>query len=445
MPDCKGWWVCRLEGDETPAGCFCILHSPDPEKNQEAFRTALAAHEHDKGGVFKEFVFPSSVAAADFDTESNLNFNGASFLGDVDFDHAIFKGQVNFGSARFYGTTSFIGTTFEGWVNFSLAKANFAMFKQNSFLADVAFNSTTFHADVYFDETHFGAAASFNDARFEGDARFWNSRFSGVADFRWATFGGPASFSEVQFASSVVFAPRPAREGTPPTPIFTGTELEFTGVRMARPDAVAFRDADLRQVLFENTDLRSIEFTGIRWPTTCGRICVFDEIRALKNEQTRPTLDALERMYRELKQNFETRHDYERAGDFHISENEMRRRNPGTPTGLKCLLTLYWLLSGYGERYGRPLICAAVLLFGVTAAELQQGVVDRHTHQSLSIARARDWLALAHYNLRTILLLRPTNLDLPSELARVFDTFLSIAGPLVIGLFALSLRQRLRR
>jgi len=55
----------------------------------------------------------------------------------------------------------------------------------------------------------------------------------------------------------------------------------------------------------------------------------------------------------------------------------MQRRNPATPWGLKVLLWLYCLVSGYGERFLRPLLCALVLLIGATVAYLCWGLAPK--------------------------------------------------------------------
>jgi hypothetical protein len=44
----------------------------------------------------------------------------------------------------------------------------------------------------------------------------------------------------------------------------------------------------------------------------------------------------------------------------------MRRQNPDTARGLRFFLTLYWLFSGYGERYLKPLVWAGLLFVGST-------------------------------------------------------------------------------
>ena len=63
---------------------------------------------------------------------------------------------------------------------------------------------------------------------------------------------------------------------------------------------------------------------------------------------------------------YEDRRDYERAGDFHYGEKEMRRRNKETAWGLRIFLWLYRLFSGYGERYLPPLFWAGLLFVGST-------------------------------------------------------------------------------
>src|SRR5438105_11895508 len=112
------------------------------------------------------------------------------------------------------------------------------------------------------------------------------------------------------------------------------------------------------------------------------------------------------------------------------------------------MLHLYRLLRGYGERYARPFLWSTVLLVLSTAAELFLGthLVSHppNVASDLTLSRAGDWFRVLQYNLRTMLLLRPTGLDW-SDGARFIDTIQSVAGPLLVRLFALALRQRLRR
>ena len=102
------------------------------------------------------------------------------------------------------------------------------------------------------------------------------------------------------------------------------------------------------------------------------RLAVYDEIENLKRLKSERDKDKAkkikisfideERIYRDLKNNYQNDKDWERAGDFHYGEKEMRRKNPNTDLIHRFFLTLYWILSGYGERYLRPLFWTIFIL-----------------------------------------------------------------------------------
>jgi hypothetical protein len=174
-----------------------------------------------------------------------------------------------------------------------------------------------------------------------------------------------------------------------------------------------------------------------------GRSRVYDEDAPLAADETR-AWGQIEELYRGLKQNHEERRDYERAGDFHYGEKEMRRKNPDTPIGLRALLTCYWLLSGYGERYWRPLIWTGILLAACTLGYLVLGLSPRGGGPKLAVSNWVDWFRAAHYGFRVMALLRPDDL-VPIGYATLVNTVQSVLGPLFLGLFALAVRQRLKR
>ena len=119
-----------------------------------------------------------------------------------------------------------------------------------------------------------------------------------------------------------------------------------------------------------------------------------------------------------------------------------KTRRPRAP--LRFFLTLYWLLSGYGERYLRPLISAAVILICSTALYLALGLYPINKLAPLAVTNGLDWLRALHYSFRVMALLKPDDL-VPSERAQIINTIQNIAGPLLFGLFALALPQRLKR
>lgn len=82
----------------------------------------------------------------------------------------------------------------------------------------------------------------------------------------------------------------------------------------------------------------------------------------------------MEHLYRQLKQSYEDQRGNERASDFHYNEKEMRRLNPNTRRSVRFFLILYWLVSGYGEHFLRPLLWASGLLVVSTLAYLFWGL-----------------------------------------------------------------------
>lgn len=221
-------------------------------------------------------------------------------------------------------------------------------------------------------------------------------------------------------------------------------------------DVLIFRDADLGKVSFMATDLREAEMTNVDWheivwpkkmPKTLRwlrskRFGVYDEDSLLKSGTD--FFPHVERLYRELKQNYEDRKDYERAGDFHYGEKEMRRRNPKTSWGLWFWLTVYRLIGGYGERWVRSLVFAAILWIICTVTYLLSGLSNKDEGYRLVLTNGWDFLQSAHYSLRVMTLLKPEDL-VPVGFGKVINTVQILLGPVLIGFFALALRQRLKR
>ncbi|MEW6114339.1 MAG: pentapeptide repeat-containing protein, partial [Thermodesulfobacteriota bacterium] len=305
---------------------------------------------------------------------------------------------------------------------------------------------------------------------FTGDADFGSAEFTQGADFHGATFSeggnfidtkfaGPSNFSSAEFLGRMFFA-----SNDKDVPIFSGVEIDFRSVYINPLDVLIIHDADLRRCKFQGTDLRKAAITGVRWSpipfseTFCRHLClcqrtgtrfcrlgVYDEISPLSLEQTR-SWSHIERQYRELKQNYEDRRDYERAGDFHYGEKEARRNkeNRDTPPGLRLWLTLYWLVSGYGERYWRPLLWALVLLLVSTYCYIQWDLLHLKVKGPFA-DRIIHWWDAGLYSLRVMTLLKPSNFDPVLFWGHLIYVAQSLLGPLLLGLFALALRQRLKR
>jgi hypothetical protein len=230
--------------------------------------------------------------------------------------------------------------------------------------------------EANFEAAAFSAGVDFSETTFAAVADFLSTTFSGRVRFLYTTFATEACFQRSQFRGSTLFTGLQAAEAHQLCPLSpVASHLDFSDLVIESPESFSFRHMDLRACRLLNTDLRKIELTGVRWPQKGARQIVYDEI-APGPPQGYPW-EQLERLYRELKQNYADRRNYPRAGDFHYGEKEMQRRNPTTPRSLKVFLWLYWLVSGYGERFLRPLLCALALLTVATVAYLLCGLVPK--------------------------------------------------------------------
>jgi uncharacterized protein YjbI with pentapeptide repeats len=394
----------------------------------------------------------ASFGAAHF--EKGVEFGGATFTNEAVFDYAVFRAGasfpgVEFAGARFTeavfrGGAVFAGATLSGPVAFGKARFDdTATFDETTFRAAAAFDAAEFSKPATFIGATFAEATSWAGARFRAGVDFARVRFGRGADFRETAFEqGVVSFRRGVIGGPTVFTPR--EEAGRVVRVFQGIDLDFREVAVDPPEALALRDVDLTRARLLDTDLRKAELTGIAWPNVGGRPGVFDELAAPEPPEDR-AWSRIEQLCRTLKQSYEDRRDYERAGDFHFAEKEARRRNPATSWGSRLLLTLYWLISGYGERYLHPLFWAVALLSAGTAAYLLLGIEARGSSAGrLDPRRLASWLRTMLFSLETMALLKPTDL-VPAGAARFVQTVQSLLGPLLLGLFALALRQRLRR
>jgi uncharacterized protein YjbI with pentapeptide repeats len=465
MPPCKYHRICgrdALNGED-----LCILHSRSPEKDKKAFDEALEEHRKGKGDNFSYFVFP---ALADF--------SKTEFKERADFMLVWFRDESRFDEAKFSGMANFTGTLFDGKTRFQETKFNNGAVFSAQFADGAEFNAAQFDSRTSFSSAKFNqsAQASFQHAQFTGKTDFFSSTFGETA-FMWARFTGPveffhtkfigkANFAATEFASQCRFINVQFNSGanfhgarfTAQTliatiselggyglpAVFSGGEVDFRDVTIYPLDTISIRNADLGQSRFLGTDLRKAEFVGVKWPKKGGRFRVHDEDAQLSEGQTRAWHD-IEHLYRQLKQNYEDRKDYERASDFHYGEKEMRRKNPETSRGLWLLLILYWLVSGYGERWIRPLVWAAALLVVCAILYLFLGVSPKNGGAALAWTSGRDWLESLLYSFRVMTILRPDDLVPVGLTAKFLSAIQSILGPIILGLFALAVRQRLKR
>jgi hypothetical protein len=489
---CKYYAVCDQYIESNPVDGLCILHSIDATKDADAFAEALATHREHHGDNFTAFVFPGEVDFGGATFSGAASFSGATFSKHAFFSGATFSERANFDGVMFSGLAFFGGATFSKQAEFSMARfskgahfdkatfsngANFgdatfsesANFTVAAFSEGADFTMVTFSEGADFTGVTFSEGANFTVAAFSESTYFTGATFSESADFFGATFGKDANFTgatfsesanfhEATFSGRTLFGGRPGDAQT--GRIFAGTAVDFRQVVINPPDVITFLGADLTTCQFLDTDLRKVQLVDVEWPWKRGRVwphmgrrvLVYDAIAPIETgDGDKRPWSRIERLYRELKQNYEDRRDYERAGDFHYGEKEMRRRNPDTAWGLWLFLTLYRWFSGYGERYLLPLFWAGLLLVGATIGYMCLGLHPKEAELKLARGGAklaltswRDRLQGVDYSLRVMTLLKPDDWE-PVGYARYIRTFQTLFGPLFLGLFALALRQRLKR
>ena len=440
-------------------------------------------------GQFSHGIFAETVKFTGARFEGKVEFTGAKFFKQADFVDAEFLQSVYFG-ANFLGATHFAATNFADRVHFG--NSVFAMnasFMDATFRGESWFDSANFYGEAIFWQAKFEGVADFVWAMFAAEADFTEATFLQKADFSEALFAGKANFSSVQFNAETDFfgtqfkkeadfhfvefkgitffagGPRKrtkglhmrvvGREGYPPSEwllkIFSGVDTDFTDVIITPLDALILRDADLTKCQFLGTDLRKAEITAATWPQVGNRrLGVYDEIAPLEKDGKREW-HHIERLYRELKQNYEDRRDYERARDFHYGEKEARRKQAKRLSGLWLWLNLYKWVAGYGERWRLPLVWAAIVLLVSSAMCIclalhpdLGGLHPKLGGPMLSYVSTWDCLRSVFYSFRVMTLLKPEDLE-AIRWAKLVYTADSLLGPLLLGLFALALRQRLKR
>lgn len=441
---------------------------------------------HFEGAIFKD---NAAFAGAVFEDEAL--FVESVFEGKVNFTGAVFEDETFFVEAVFENEATFVGAVFKGQTLFvrAVSKEEFG-FEQAVFKDEAGFVGAIFKGKANFDGANFEDRTVFDGANFEARVGFWGSVFKDKATFEEAVFEDKATFEKATFKDRVYFGrtifkgwisfDRATFEGrvvfaglSESVSIFADGEVEFTNVEYAQNDPPQFRYADLSRCLFLRTDLRKIDFTGVQWCKKISdgewfsRVGVYDEIAELEeqiffqsphwrayqiwfghnrsNEGTERSEDIgrgvwpeIERLYRQLKKNYEDRGDFPRAGDFHIGEKEARRQNPDTSESMRLLLATYRALSKYGERVLPALFWLMLVVAGCAFGYSLLGATPEGSQEALSGVRALVYSAEA-----TFYPIRP--LDLEDTAARALSLFQKVVSPLLIALLVLALRQRVKR
>jgi uncharacterized protein YjbI with pentapeptide repeats len=438
---------------------YCVLHFPGGKESthfQRAISDKLEAGDFNFSGAY----FPNKVGAQFKPTsfKTHVDFHGANFEkdanfqffhGGVTFERAIFKGATSFfgfirGGAKFdkaifKGSTSFWGAFVEEATFYEVTFEDDANFDTAQFQNRTSSDGTTSTVGTTFRDATFEGRATFRMATFEGGAEFTGANFRGNADFTWTTFRGTANFGSTSFEGAARFVDtRFSKLALKPEPTAAVT---FRGAWIEKPELFSFYRVWLRpSSLFEMSGLGKANFIEVKWYGTLEEeIEIVEQRTRLAGDPntTEQVVQAsphslLAKVYRELYRNAEEDRDYPTANEFHFLSMEALRKESWKRLGL--VGTLYWALSGYGERPRRAFgvlvgVCAAFaalyMLFG--PAELQ------------NLGRA------VVYSLGAVARLNPEPKPTEPGLFQFLVIAEGLLGPLQIGLLLLAIRRKVMR
>lgn len=149
-----------------------------------------------------------------------------------------------------------------------------------------------------------------------------------------------------------------------------------------------------------------------------------------------PHLDASQvaATYRELRRSLESKSDMPGAADFYYGEMEMRRHDVRTSRLDRFLISLYWLVSGYGLRPLRALAMWVLLIAVGTFVMSLGGFSDNDF----------SWTRASLFSARASLPGVPT-VETLTRFGQTVELALRILGPILAALFLIALRARVMR
>ncbi len=329
---------------------------------------------------FDDFIFPDPITFFSNIFEKAIFFTGAQFSKKANFCESIFKNEADFSEVQFDNEADFSEAKFSGKADFSRAEFDDeADFSRAEFDDEADFSGTEFSGEADFSRAEFIEEADFLEVQFGNRTHFTKAKFSGEADFSWVEFRKGAYFSQAIFNNKTNFYMSTFMDAV--RFIFTefNNDINFEYSQFYKPKNVWFHNIDLGNVSFINADISEVDFLNVTWREKQGRLTVVDESKIMKVETI--TYDAVAKLYRRLRWNYENNYKFAEAGDFFRGEMEMRRLIEMQGLDVTAifkdekvktielwfkrnfsLLSIYKHLSLYGESYWRPAILGLLVI-----------------------------------------------------------------------------------
>lgn len=332
--------------------------------------------------TFESATFSQKVYFPDTKFQADVSFSKAILAEDVIFDSKgieieeldffghISKYPIYFKGAIFSGLSDFTGAKFQRNTNFQEVQfVKNGMFDLATFSQRAYFPRAKFQASVSFSKTIFGGKATFGNAEFHKKASFENARFLKETYFGYARFFDEAVFNYSRFLGTTFF------DGEDKNRVFSGNHPTWMiSVFFQKPEETLFRTVDLSKCSLINTDLSKVELTDVKWAVKRTlldiRKVAYDEI----SSESKKMHSLIEKVYRQLKKNYEHRGSYGEAGDFYYGEMEMRRLSHRGIFKYVSFTAFYKYLSGYGEKYWRAFFWLLCFMVMFTASYLLVGL-----------------------------------------------------------------------
>lgn len=427
------------------------IDEEEAERDDEGLTTWFVGTVFERGVSFVRARFFHEVRLqADFGTpgiEVTADFHRAQFHSHAIFDQAVFHSRADFTNARFAaGLPSFQKTQWAQLVTFE--DAIFRTTFEARFVG-ARFGTTAAPVRVLFDRAEFTTFPVFDRTDFYGDVSFRDSVIRGGVCRRTQFFAGTLFHGrDTTKQNDETASGSEARPSSPSIRLDALSDVTFH-----QPKLVSLKRVDLQRCTLTNTDLRDVEFSEVVWPRIRRgfhrRLAIFDDptVRQEQGDSEDSAYGEAERIYRQLRSNYEALQMYEEAGHFHYGELEMRRLRGGRFGRLVSLLNLYRLSSGYGNRYIRAglVLLALIVLFGILmlrGSTQFQGPGRRYWPWPNSVV----WWDVCR---ALLLALQAATFQRPSAVDRTFGQFVAtvelIILPAQAALFLLALGRRFKR
>lgn len=444
----------------------------------------------DKHGSFREATFRDEANFEGAVFANDAVFSGASFNSDAIFTGGRFVDGI-FNRTQFHGETQFDGARFDEHASFVAAHfLDSYRLGPIAVLEELTLSGAVFSKSVLIEVAT--PQISCNDVTFSADATI-SARYARISISRINAAGIVTVSSEGDvFERDGMISREPLLDESVLAELDENPMASMWNLHGADASKLVLVNVDLSQCEFSDVHhLDRVRIEGrcvfaemprwdrnrhfplwhytrrqmlaeeLVWRTTHCQAPKID--RAIAVGPSPQQAERLAFVYRQLRKAGEDAKNEPGAADFYYGEMEMRRHAATTPAAERLILQAYWALSGYGLRATRALAVLMVVLILATVGFATVGfsasrrieyrpVVgssagDPVTYRQGTVVGAHPgWISALEFSLDTSTSLLHTTQDQPLNLiGRLLEILLRFAGPLLVGLAALAVRNRVKR